>query len=109
MHKNIFAVADEDSVERPLYIKKEKDSLEEYAAARNSFNRFASSWSNKPAYKGVPVHGFNVWEGNPKCHTSRKSSCSGADWSQGCGYMKFMTAEAAKEFGLIDEVVENRT
>jgi hypothetical protein len=77
-------------------IKKEKDSLEEYAAARNSFNRFASSWSNKPAYKGVPVHGFNVWEGNPKCHTSRKSSCSGADWSQGCGYMKFMTAEAAK-------------
>jgi hypothetical protein len=48
---------------------------------------------------GVWAHGFNVWEGNPLCHSVNKdgkptTGCSGIDAAQECK-MKFMTKEAS--------------
>jgi hypothetical protein len=50
-------------------------------------------------YRGVHVHGFNVWEQNPKCMYKNKkgeesTNCNGIDAAQECT-LRFMTREAS--------------
>jgi hypothetical protein len=80
-------------------IAAEKALLDAYYAARPSAARFIGSWHNTKGYNGIGPHGFNVWEGNPKCETVKdgkpSTGCNGIDAAQGCK-LKFMTKEASK-------------
>jgi hypothetical protein len=81
-------------------VKKEKDLLTSYADAQLSAQRFANSYQQGGHdYSGVGAHGFNVWEGNPKCKSMKEngdviSHCNGIDAAGGCA-LRFMSKEAS--------------
>eukprot|EP00596_Hydrurales_sp_CCMP1899_P002357 CAMPEP_0119036640 /NCGR_PEP_ID=MMETSP1177-20130426/4488_1 /TAXON_ID=2985 /ORGANISM="Ochromonas sp, Strain CCMP1899" /LENGTH=265 /DNA_ID=CAMNT_0006996807 /DNA_START=719 /DNA_END=1513 /DNA_ORIENTATION=- len=75
-------------------LEAEKIELNTFNTARSSSARYLEWGKSDPSYASkVGAHGFNVWEGNPKCSVPGKTPCSGVDASQGCS-MKFMTMEA---------------